>query len=292
MMDRLQKKCLTASVGTHVSLMLVLVFGSAFNSEAPKPIHVASLKVVPSILVDSALAGGGGNPNIKPSEDRQKGNTMVPQPKEAPKPPQKEEPKKPEPKKPEPKKEEPKTEPKKDDKPPTVKPEKAKPAEPTKLNLKKLKPNELKEFTKADQAAQEAKQNQAAKEQVDRMRETLKDLTNTPGFNDGTQIEVHGTGGEAYASYDSFVYEVYRNAWKAPAELSDSRATAQLKVVIRRDGTVESARVAKPSGNPELDRSVDALVRKVTFVAKFPEGAKDSKRTYFINFNLLLKAVG
>ena len=95
MIDRLQKKCLSASIGTHTSLIAVLFLGSAFFKEEQKVVKVTSLKVVPSILVDSALSGGGGNPNIKPSEDRQKGDTLVPKVRETPKPePKKEEPKK------------------------------------------------------------------------------------------------------------------------------------------------------------------------------------------------------
>src|SRR5689334_8710850 len=119
-MNRLQKKCLLASSGFHAFLLLLLVFGSAFFIAAENPFNTSKLQVVPSRFVESALAGGGGNPNIPRSDDVQKGSTTSPVPPPtakvtdkapaqhvAPTPP----PPKPDPKKPEPKVEVPKVDP-------------------------------------------------------------------------------------------------------------------------------------------------------------------------------------
>jgi hypothetical protein len=38
-----------------------------------------------------------------------------------------------------------------------------------------------------------------------------------------------------------------------------------------------------------VDKSVQRTLDRVTFIAPFPEGAKDKQRTYTINFNLKAK---
>jgi fido (protein-threonine AMPylation protein) len=38
-----------------------------------------------------------------------------------------------------------------------------------------------------------------------------------------------------------------------------------------------------------VDHSIQATLDRVTFVAPFPEGAKDSQRTFIINFSLKAK---
>src|ERR1051325_1552179 len=85
-MNRLEKKCLIASTGTHLFLFLLLVFGSAFFVSRDKTMSLRPLTAVPTRLVDDALSGGGGNPNIAPSDAQQKGQTLVPQPRVDPQP--------------------------------------------------------------------------------------------------------------------------------------------------------------------------------------------------------------
>src|SRR5688572_28556288 len=79
-MNRLQKKCLLASSGLHGFAVLLLVFGSAFFVAKEKPQNFSKLQFVPSRFVESALAGGGGNPNLARTDDVQKGQTLAPQP--------------------------------------------------------------------------------------------------------------------------------------------------------------------------------------------------------------------
>src|SRR5688500_14596243 len=89
-MDRLQKKCLIGSTCMHGFLALLLVIGSAFIIPTEKKTEaLPQVRIIPSILIDKALAGGGGNPNVARTDDQQKGDTTVPQPKPpAPKPPE------------------------------------------------------------------------------------------------------------------------------------------------------------------------------------------------------------
>src|SRR6187455_2841192 len=118
-MDRLQKKCLVGSTCFHAFLALLLVVGSAFFIEKERVLAQPRIRVVPTRLIDAALAGGGGNPKVAPSDDQQKGDTVKPLPppvepqKIVQTPPPKPQPKveppppKPEPVKPEPVKAEP-----------------------------------------------------------------------------------------------------------------------------------------------------------------------------------------
>ena len=87
-MNRLQKKCLLGSTSLHGFLLLLLVFGSAFFIAKEKPVPNQRINVVPTRLIEDALAGGGGNPNLPRTDDRQMGDTLVPQPAAAPPPPQ------------------------------------------------------------------------------------------------------------------------------------------------------------------------------------------------------------
>src|SRR5437588_11991967 len=79
-MNRLAKKCLVASVGTHSLLLLILIFGSAFFVSQDKTPSPPVLKAVPTRLIDNALAGGGGSPKVAPSDAQEKGAQVVPQP--------------------------------------------------------------------------------------------------------------------------------------------------------------------------------------------------------------------
>src|SRR5688500_16510845 len=77
-MNRLQKKCLLASSSLHGFALLLLVFGSAFFVAKEKPQTFSKLQFVPSKFVESALAGGGGNPNVARTDDVQKGSPTAP----------------------------------------------------------------------------------------------------------------------------------------------------------------------------------------------------------------------
>src|SRR5256885_13198866 len=77
-MDRLQKKCLVGSTCMHAFLAFVLVIGSAFFVNKERAQIVPKVRIVPTRLIDAALAGGGGNPKVAPSEDQQKGDTVKP----------------------------------------------------------------------------------------------------------------------------------------------------------------------------------------------------------------------
>ena len=63
-MNRLQKKCLIVSMGSHLSLALVLLVGPAFLSPRSVPDNTPPLDFIPAKTVD-ALVSGGGNPRAQ-----------------------------------------------------------------------------------------------------------------------------------------------------------------------------------------------------------------------------------
>ena len=107
----------------------------------------------------------------------------------------------------------------------------------------------------------------------------------------GTSLEAFGPGGggEVYASYDQFVKSVYWHAWTPPDDVTSDEAVVKATVTISSDGSVLSARITKGSGDSSVDRSIQQTLERVTFIAPFPEGAKEKERTYKINFNLKAK---
>jgi len=195
--------------------------------------------------------------------------------------------------KPEPKPE-PKVEPKKVD-PPKPKPEPVKkPApKPIEVSLKTtVRSNEEAIQKQREQKAEAAKKQQA---EADRRREealsrvsSLESRPNKPTV--GASSVDFGTVGVSYASYDSWVQKVYWDAWRPPNDLAAGHSIVKVKVVIRRDGTVESATVTGASGTAALDNNIRQLLARVKTMGRpFPEGAKEAKRTYNIDFNLEAK---
>jgi TonB family protein len=310
LMSRLEKKCLMASGGMHGFLVLLLIFGSAFFTAKKTPTP-PMLNVVPTRLVDAALAGGGGNPNLTLTQDRIKGDTLNPitppaqpeQPKprtppkrEEPDPPKVETPKKPDPVKPPPKE---------------VVKEPVKAADEPKRSIiselktiehdtqkQKAKEQKAKEEAEAREAREAAKKaaNARAEKVAAVSAELQKALSGSlnrikTGFNDGVAVDVGGPGGEAFADYKMFVQMAYDNAWIVTPELTDESYVALIRVTIARSGRIIAARIIKPSGSSTMDRSVQKAMDRVRAdgLPPFPPGAPDSERSFTIEFNLKSK---
>jgi TonB family protein len=277
-MNRLQKKCLIASGVMHGFLLLVVVFGAAFFTPEKKPAPVASLTMVPSKLLDSALSGGGGNPNIAPSDAKIKGDTLNPVP------PQPQPVKPPQPKTVEVPKPQPQPQPTKADipkDPPKTAPKQA-PIQLTPIDksatAKTKAPTDNKPKTDP-----KAAQKELAKE-IGKIRENMRQ-----GFTSGTAVQVSGPGGEAYASYRSFVFAAYDNAWQVTPDVANEESVVVARVVIHRSGKILSAEISQRSGNSLIDKSVRRALDSVTSLPPFPEGARDQERTFVIEFSLKAK---
>ena len=314
-MNRLQKKCFVVSASLHGLLLVALVFSTAFlRSEKPLKDMGPVVDIVNAIPTDR-MVNSGGNPN---------GNPTPPAP--APAPPQALQQPPPEPVKPLP--EPPKPQPK----PPEVKPiKKAEPLpevpkvkaelpvpkktekKPVKETPPATKPSistKVVKWTNNPAQVQQALARKAqdlkaereyAKQVAQYNAERARLLSQVGGIVGGvgksisqsTVVAPLGPGGLAFANYGSIVREVYDRAWQVGQDLTDDDSTAVARVTIRRDGTVDDARLHRRSGNSLLDKSVQRALDSVRKIAPFPEGATDSERTFTIEFNLKTrKAVG
>ena len=112
------------------------------------------------------------------------------------------------------------------------------------------------------------------------------------GLSASTTIEPNfgpGDGGPAAANYAQVVKSIYERAWIAPDDTASDEAITKVSVTIAKDGVVLSAKIIQPSGDAQVDQSVRRTLDRVTFIAPFPEGAKENQRSYIINFNLKAK---
>jgi len=288
-MNRVQKKCLIASLALHALLCAILLIGPAFLSVNHKGVDQPTLEVIPAKLVDS-LFSGGGNPKanpppaqkvVEPPAPIQQVETRPSDP--TPQPPQIQE----------------------QERKPAV--EKIKPAQEkpgikvstTVVRRTSEKDKEEKARSEAETKAQ-AEAKARAKAEADARRRATQQLESrlnsaleslSKNLSSGTTIEPLGPGGEAYADYGQVVKSYYDQAWIDPEDVSEDAATVKVKVVIRRDGTVIADPIQKRSGVPALDKSVQNALDRVRLrgLPPFPEGAKESQRIYIINFNLKAK---
>jgi TonB family protein len=257
-MNRLQKKCAITIVGFHLLLLVVLIVGPGFFAPKPKADDLQVLDVIPANLIDAAF--NSGVRNAQPPPPAPAVTPLPPQPAVAP----------PKPEIPEPVK-------------PVVKalaPE-PKPVESQKpkieINTQLVTRTAPKNPPTTDNSRQNAR---AIKNVLQSLRHNL---------SSGTTIDLPGNSSVAYANYAAVVKSVYEQAWQPPDDAANDEANTKVTVTIANDGTVISARILAPSGDVGVDASVQRTLDRVTFIAPFPEGAKEKERTYTINFNLKAK---
>jgi colicin import membrane protein len=280
----LQKKCFIASAGLHMLLVLILVVGPAFLSSKNKTDEMPTIDFVPSRLIDAAFSGGG-NPNTRPPPPAPPAPAPAP-----PLPPLQREVSPPE------QKPEPKPEPVKPVKPVVESLEARKePARPkpeittTAVSRNADSQKKPKQPSEADsRAKKEADDHRKAAAAL--IASTSRNLRND--LSPATAIDINpgpGGGGEAYANYAQVVKSIYEHAWLPSDDTTSDEAITKVTVTISREGKVLSSRIIKGSGDSSIDRSVQRTLDRVTFIAPFPEGAKDKERTFTINFNLKAK---
>ena len=95
-------------------------------------------------------------------------------------------------------------------------------------------------------------------------------------------------GGGSHA-YSEVVMRVYMHAWEPAKSATNVERVARVSVVIARDGSVVSAKIVTPSGDEQVDKSVQLTLDKIRFVQPFESGAKEDRRTFTINFDLKVK---
>jgi protein TonB len=285
-MNRLQKKCLIATAGFHLLLVLILVFGSAFFTSHPKPDDTQVLDVIPANLIDVAFNSGvkaaqppAPTPVVQPQPPAPQPQPTPPQPQAVVTPPP------PTPSlmkqvadffKPVPEKLQ------SDDLTPkeTASKPKEHKIQVDKTLVTRTAPNVTTDTSDAE-AAREAKR--LAKAKAKALAEAMHAIKE--GASSSTTVELRGTSSVSYANYASVVKSVYDQAWTPPDDMAGDDENTKVSVTIGSDGTVISSRIIEKSGDERVDASVQRALDRVTFVAPFPEGATEKERTFIINFN-------
>lgn len=279
-MNRLQKKCVIVTVGLHLLLLTILFVGPAFFNPEPKADNLTVLDVIPANLVDAAFNSGV------------KSAAPPPQPVAVPQPPA-----------PAPQPQVAQPVPKPVQPPPEPKPSLAKeiikyftPApkpEPVVTPPEKTEPQPHKIQINTTLVTRPAPSNtrtehpEDSKSDAKALSSALKNLEKN--LSPATKIDMPGNSSVAYANYASVVKSVYDAAWVLPNSVNADE-NIKVSVTIAREGTVISSRIITPSGDAPADDSVQRALVRVTFVAPFPEEAKDNQRTYTIIFNPQVKS--
>lgn len=271
-MNRLQKKCVIATTGFHLLLLLILIVGPAFFWSRERPDDTQVLDMIPANLVDSVSAGVQ---NAQP--------TPVPKPVVTPPAPT---PQPPAPQVTQPAPTPDKTEPPKPVKDRELPKPDLTPVEKTSADTAHTPKVNLNVVTRtAPRSPPATSKNSSDNSRV--IKSVLRNLRKN--LSPATEIAPVGNSSAAAANYAQVVKSVYEQAWTPPDDTSSDSANVKVRVTIARDGTVISAHVIEASGDRSVDRSVRDTLDRVQFIAPFPAGTDDTERTYIINFNLKAK---
>jgi colicin import membrane protein len=293
-MNRLEQKCIIASGGFHLLLVVILVIGPAFLTSKSKSDDRPPLDVIPGKLIDAAFSDGGNPHGTPPPPD-----PIVPRPQPVVQPAPQPEPVKP----PEPVKvrePQPRPEPIEEVKPAKPDPSSLETSNDHKRRKPEVSTTPIVRRQDTNKTAKAHSTTPSADNEERRMADSRKRAADLIGATarslrsdiaPGTTLEALGPGGggEVYASYDQVVQSIYWHAWIPPEDTASDAAITKATVTIASDGTVLSGHIIKPSGDASVDKSVQRTLDRVTFIAPFPEGAKEKQRTYTINFNLKAK---
>jgi TonB family protein len=282
-MNRTQKKCFIAATGMHLLLLVILFVGPGFLTSKRSPRDLQMLDVIPANLIEAAFVGGG-NPNAlppvtQPLPQPPASQLAAPQPERAPKPEPAKEAK---PLKPEPDPVAPKLENKLRKPEVSLKPVVRKPTKPT------SKPDTNSDNEADSQTRADAERRKLASNIARSLRE---------GLSSSTTVDIRGPGGEAYAGYENVIQSIYQKQYDqaliGAGGIAEGHAEVEVSVTVKRDGTVLSAQLVTPSGNAALNKLVQRVLDKVTFIAPLPAASKDPQRTFNIIFDLKpKKAIG
>lgn len=283
-MSRQQKKCLIATAGLHLLLIVILVAGPGFLSRPPKPDDTPLLDVIPATAVEAALNSG-----VKSAQPPPPAPILPPPPLATPPP-------KPAPPVPVEATPAPSLVQKVER---LFQPEPPEPVLPTpgdtprRTAHKPRHEHQIKvdlttvQRTAAERSAAAAPDNSRAEERATAIQNAVRNLQDH--FTPSTRVEMPGSSSVSYASYAAIIKSIYTRDWEPPDNAANDQANLKVRITVASDGTVLSARVLEPSGDASVDASVQRTLDRVTFIAPFPEGASEKQKTFIINFNLKAK---
>lgn len=262
-MNRLQKKCVLATAGVHLLLLVILVVGPAFFEPRHKADDLNVLDVIPANLIDAPFTSGVRG--ARPPPPAPVATPPTPQTQPTTPPPKPVEPT------------------------PTLteRLEKMFKPEPPKPAPEKVQPHKIEINTKlvSRNTPKNVPDNSAQRARV--LRSAIRNLKNN--FSPSTMVDMPGNSSVAYASYKDVIGSIYYEAWTLPEDTSNDDANVKVRIVIASDGTVVSAQIIASSGDAKVDDSVRRTLERVTFIAPFPEGMTEKERPFTINFNLKTK---
>jgi TonB family protein len=122
-----------------------------------------------------------------------------------------------------------------------------------------------------------------------KLTNAARELANNASGATAIETVGGGDGSPAALNYAALVKDIYENAWDLPQGTSSDDAITKARITIASDGSVVAARIVRPSGDAQVDRSVQRTLDSVSSIAPFPEGSRDKQRTYILNFSLKAK---
>jgi TonB family protein len=307
-MNRLQKKCLIATTGFHLLLVVILIVGPGFFTEKPKPEDATMLDMIPDKSIEAALNSGEKDAKpptptpivTPPPQPVATPPTPTPPPQPQPKP-EVTPPPEPKPEKtftekvkeiftPEPVKQDP--DPTPDPKPKPAKPVKPKPQHEVKVNLddkitRTTPVDDSVQKAAAEERRQQREAQRAARARADAIHSAVQNLQ--ANLTSSTKVSMPGHSSVSYAGYASKIKTIYTRAWQMPKTAANDETTATVSITVSSEGRVISSKIVDKSGDPDVDASVQQTLDRVDFIAPFPEGATEKTKTFIIDFNLKAK---
>ena len=268
-MNRLQKKCVIATAGFHLLLLLILIVGPAFFNAKPKVDDSKIITCYSPDAVESALDSG---------------SKVVTPPAPAPIVPPPPQPAPPEPK-------------------PIVQPSPAPAPQPTVVDRieKFFTPEPPKSAPKPVEnpkpvpkislvpVIHNVPKNPTPTKTTDNsqvVKSALQNLKNK--LSSATEVTVPGNDSGASSNYRDALATIYYNAWTTPDDTANDDANATVKITVASDGTVISARIVTPSGDAKTDESIRRALDRVASVPPLPDKSKPQQDFTFA-FNLKTK---
>ncbi len=252
-MNRLEKKCLVASVGFHLLLVLTLLIGAAFRPPSPPPgnpsvVQLIRLEQQPEPPASAqAQSAGGSRSDLKPTVSSEL-NPNIAEPDAL---------------------------------------------EPVVAPKPKLPQNSLTPRFRQPGGGSNPKQPATANSRVVMFDQALKALGQGVSPSTTITTDFGGGGSGEASEYAQFVKDAYTRGWNPSGSgVTSQEAVTKVTVTVGCDGRVLSARITQPSNDPQADRTVQKTLERITVIKPFEPSAKERQRTYTINFNLRASIAG
>ena len=275
-MNRLQKKCVIATVGFHLLLLTILIVGPAFYNPKPKVDETHVLDMISPNLIDAAFNSG-----VRDAAPPAPAPVVAP----TPQPPAPAPLVRPAPQPPAPTRVETPSKPSLEDR--VKEPAKTEPAKPApdkaatkphqiQVNTQLVSRNTPKSSLPKDNSQPTAN---AINSAISNLRRNL---------SPGVVVGVPGNSSVAYSSYKDALATIYYNAWVTPNEAAADEADTIVKITVASDGTVINSRIVTSSGDAKTDDSVQRALNRVSSVPPLPDKSR-SEQEFTIDFNLKTK---